>query len=100
MQLKWSVKTSVAKLHTSRMPIIRIAMNIPSDFQAFSNVHAIRDGSAFINVLGWMWTEEKGVQYLAWDGSVYSASSSDGISPQASHQMYRTANSLEKLADQ
>ena len=100
MQLKWSVKTSVAKLQTSRMPIIRIAMNIPSDFQAFSNVHAIRDGSAFINVLGWMWTEDKGVQYLAWDGSIYSASSIDGISPQASHQMYRTANSLEKLADQ
>ena len=100
MQLKWSVKTSVAKLQTSRMQIIRIAMNIPSDFQAFSNVHAIRDGSAFINVLGWMWTEEKGVQYLAWDGSVYSASSIDGISPQASHQMYRTANSLEKMADQ
>ena len=100
MQLKWSVNTSISKLQTSRMPIIRIAINIPSDFQAFSNVHAIRDGSAFINVLGWMWTKEKGVQYLAWDGRVYSASSIDGISPQASHQMYRTANSLEKLADQ
>ena len=54
----------------------------------------------FMQVLGWMWSEDKGIQYLAWDGSIYSASSIDGISPQASHQMYRTANSLEKLADQ
>ena len=83
MQLKWSFYTFVAKLQTTGMPIISIAMNIPSDFQAFSNVHAIRDGSALINVLGWMWTEDKGVQYLAWDGSIYSASSIDGISPQA-----------------
>ena len=95
----WLIKTSFAKLQTASMPIIKIAMNIPNEFQAFSNVHAIRDGSAFINVLGWMWSEDKGIQYLAWDGSIYSASSIDGISPQASHQMYRTANSLEKLAD-
>ena len=100
MQLMWSVTTSVAKMQATSMPIIRIAMIIPSEFQAFSNVHAIRDGSTFSNVLGWMWSEDKGIQYLAWDGSIYSASSVDGISPQASHQMYRTANSLEKLAEQ
>ena len=93
----WSLETSVAKLQAMSMLIIE--MDIPNHFQAFSNVHAIRDGSAFINVLGWMWNEEKGIQYLAWDGSVYSASSIDGISPQASHQMYRTANSLEKIAE-
>ena len=81
-------------------PIIKFAVDIPSEFQAFSTVHAVRDGSSFINVLGWKWDEEKGIQYLAWDGSIYSASSIDGISPQASHQLYRTANSLEKLADQ
>ena len=79
--------------------IIQTAMDIPCEFQAFANVHAIRDGSSFINVLGWKWNEDKGIQYLAWDGTIYSASSIDGISPQASHQLYRTANSLEKLAE-
>ena len=40
-------------------------MNIPSEFQAFSNVHAIRDGSAFINVLGWMWSMVFSLSFLS-----------------------------------